>query len=121
MSTLDMGRKLVSLCQQHRDADALDTLFAQDAVSVEAAASPDTPQEVRGLDAIKAKGKWWTENHEVHSANAEGPFPNGDRFAVRFSYDITRKATHERIKMDEIGLYTVRGDKIVREEFFYTT
>ncbi len=121
MSTLEVGQKLVSLCQQHRDADALDMLFAKDAVSVEAAAMPESPQEVRGLDAIKAKGKWWTENHEVHSAKAEGPFPNGDRFAIRFSYDITRKTTHERIKMDEIGLYTVRGDKIVREEFFYTT
>jgi len=121
MSTLEVGQKLVSLCQQQRDAEAVDILFAKDAISIEAAATPGTPQEIRGVDAIKAKGKWWTENHEVHSASAEGPFPNGDRFAVRFSYDITRKATHERMKMDEIALYTVRNDKIVREEFFYTT
>ena len=121
MSTLEVGKKLVSLCQQHRDADALDMLFAKDAVSVEAAAMPNAPQEIQGIEAIRAKGKWWTDNHDVHSATAEGPFPNGDRFAVRFSYDITRKATNERIKMDEVGLYTVKGDKIVREEFFYTT
>ncbi len=121
MNTLEVGKKLVSLVQQHKDADALDTLFARDAVSVEAAAMPNMPQEIRGIDAIKEKGKWWTDNHEVHSVNVEGPFPNGDRFAVRFGYDITRKATGERIKMDEVGLYTVRGDRIVREEFFYAT
>ncbi len=121
MSTLEVGRKLVSLCREHKDAEALKTLFANDAVSVEAAAMPDMPQEARGIEAIKGKGQWWQDNHEVHSASVDGPYPNGDRFAVRFSYDITRKATGERVKMDEVGLYTVRNGKIVREEFFYVT
>jgi len=57
----------------------------------------------------------------VHSAIVDGPYPNGDRFAVRFSFDITRKATGERVKMDEVTLYTVRNGKIIREEFFYVT
>lgn len=121
MNTLEVGKKLVGLCQQHKDGEALTTLFDKDAVSVEAAAMPGTPQEVRGIPAIQEKGKWWTENHEVHSATVDGPYPNGDRFAVRFSYDITRKATKERIKMDEVALYTVHNGKIVREEFFYVT
>jgi ketosteroid isomerase-like protein len=121
MSTLELGKKFVSLCQQHKDAEALLTMFDDDAVSIEAAAIPGMPQEMRGIPAIQGKGKWWTENHEVHSATVEGPYPNGDRFAVRFVYDITRKATGERIKMDEVALYTVRNGKIVREEFFYVT
>jgi ketosteroid isomerase-like protein len=121
MNTLEVGKKLVSLCQQHKDAEALTTLFDKDAVSVEAAAMPGMPQEMRGIPAIQEKGKWWTENHEVHSSTVDGPYPNGDRFAVRFSYDITRKPTSERIKMDEVALYTVRNGKIVREEFFYVT
>ena len=29
------------------------------------------------------------------------------------------KATGQRLSMDEIGLYTVRNDKIVEERFFY--
>ena len=121
MSTLELAKKFVALCHQHRDAEALDTMFAKDAVSVEAAAMPNLPQEMHGVEAIKGKGKWWVENHEVHSAVVEGPYPNGDRFAVRFNYDVTRKATGERIKMDEVALYTVRDGKIVREEFFYIT
>jgi ketosteroid isomerase-like protein len=121
MSTLELAKKFVSLCQQHKDSEALLTMFDKDAVSIEAAAMPGMPQEMRGIPAIQEKGKWWTENHEVHSVTVDGPYPHGDRFAVRFGYDITRKATKERIRMDEVALYTVHDGKIVREEFFYVT
>jgi ketosteroid isomerase-like protein len=121
MNTLEIAQKFVSLVKERKDEEALDTLFDADAVSVEAAEMPGLPREVRGVPAIKGKGKWWRENHEVHSAKAEGPFPNGDRFAVRFNYDVTQKASGQRIQMDEVALYTVRGGKIVREEFFYPT
>jgi ketosteroid isomerase-like protein len=33
--------------------------------------------------------------------------------------DITRKETGERVKMDEVGLYTVKTGKIVEERFYY--
>ena len=36
-----------------------------------------------------------------------------------FKIDVTRKQTGERVKMDEVGLYTVRSGKIVEERFFY--
>ncbi|HEY0252476.1 MAG TPA: SnoaL-like domain-containing protein, partial [Kofleriaceae bacterium] len=68
-----------------------------------------------------AKSKKWAGDHEVHSANVEGPFPNGDKFAVIFKYDITRKADNQRLQMNEVALYYVNSDKIVREEFFYPT
>jgi ketosteroid isomerase-like protein len=121
MSTLELAKKFVLLCQQHKDSEALLTMFDKDAVSVEAAAMPNMPQEMRGIPAIQQKGKWWVENHEIHSATVDGPYPNGDRFAVCFSYDVTRKASGERIQMDEVALYTVRDGRIVREEFFYVT
>lgn len=67
----------------------------------------------------KAKGEWWIANHEAHSASVTGPWPHGDRFVVGFQYDVTNKPSGKRMKMDEVGLYTVRDGKIVREEFFY--
>jgi ketosteroid isomerase-like protein len=121
MSTMDVAQKFYALAVAHKDEEALKTLFSPDAVSVEAADMPGLPRELRGLPAIEAKGKWWRENNELHSAKVEGPYPNGDRFAIRFSYDITQKATGKRVQMDEVALYTVSGDKIVREEFFYPT
>ena len=119
MNTMEIGRKLVALCGQGKSAEALDTLFADDVVSVEAVAMPGMQQEAKGLAAVRGKGEWWVANHEIHSASVTGPWPHGDRFVVGFQYDVTNKPSGKRMKMDEVGLYTVRNGKIVREEFFY--
>ena len=119
MSTLDIANKLVDLCRQGKSEEALSTLYAKDAVSVEAAAMPGAPQEAKGLAAIRAKGEWWFTHHEVHSASVTGPWPHGNRFIVGFQFDVTNKPSGQRMKMDEAGLYTVENGKIVREEFFY--
>ena len=77
-------------------------------------------QTQRGIAKIKGKNQWWTDNHHIHGNEAEGPFPHGDRFIVRFKYDVTPKQRGNRITMDETGLYTVQNGKIVKEEFFYS-
>lgn len=119
MSTQDIANKLVDLCRQGKNEEALSTLYAEDAVSVEAVAMPGAPQEAKGLAAIRAKGEWWFTNHEIHSASVTGPWPHGNRFIVGFQFDVTNKPSGRRMKMDEVGLYTIENGKIVREEFFY--
>lgn len=119
MTTLEIAKKLVELCSAGKNEEAKTSLYSSDIVSVEAGAAPGQSPESVGLDKVLAKGKWWTDNHTIHSAKVEGPWPQGDRFVVRFTYDITQKQSGNRITMDEVGLYTVKGDKIVREEFFY--
>ncbi|MEI9938559.1 MAG: nuclear transport factor 2 family protein [Pseudomonadota bacterium] len=121
MTTFAIAKKYVELCQAHQNHTALETLFSPDAVSVEAAAMPGLPVESKGLKAIVEKGKQWMDNHEVHSSKLEGPWPHGNRFVVRFSYDVTNKPSGRRFQMEEAGLFTVENDKIVREEFFYST
>jgi ketosteroid isomerase-like protein len=39
---------------------------------------------------------------------------------VNFKYDVTGKKDGKRMDLGEVGLYTVRDDKIVKEEFFYS-
>jgi hypothetical protein len=122
MDTKEIGEKLVGLCNKGKNLDAIDSLYGKDIVSIEAMGSPEMPQEMRGIDKIKGKNQWWSENNEVHGAKVEGPYPNGDRFAVKFHYEITPKVgpgKGKRVKMDEIGIYTVKSGKIVKEEFFY--
>ena len=119
MNTMDIANKLVDLCRRGKDDEAK-ALYADSAVSVEAMAMPGAQQEAKGLAAIKAKGDWWRDNHEIHSASVTGPWPHGDRFVVGFQYDVTNKPSGQRMKMDEVGLFTVENGKIVREEFFYT-
>jgi ketosteroid isomerase-like protein len=117
--TTEVANKYVSLCRAGKNEEALKTLFADDAVSVEAMAMPEMPQEARGIAAIKAKGEWWSNNHEVHSASVWGPWPNGDRFIVGFRFDVTNKPSGKRMQMEEAALFTLRDGKIIREEFFY--
>lgn len=120
MSTNDIAKKYVELCQKGQNHTALETLFSPDAVSVEAGAPPGKSAETKGVKAIGEKGKEWMTNHEVHSAKCEGPWPNGNKFIVRFSYDVTNKPSGRRFQMEEAALFTVENDKIVREEFFYS-
>ncbi len=120
MKTMEIAQKLVELCRQGKNIEALDTLFADDVVSVEACEMPGAPsRELKGRAAVKGKGEWWVANHEVHSANVSGPWPHDERFIVGFEYDVTHKPSGQRMKMDEAALYTVKNGKIVREEFFY--
>lgn len=122
--TLSVGNKLVELCRQGKNTEALDTLYSQQIVSVEAASSPNMPARMEGMEAIKGKAAWWEENHEVHKAEVDGPFPHGDRFIVRFKYEVTAKAgpmAGKRFTLDEAGLYTVKDGKVTQEEFFYNT
>lgn len=119
MTTLEVGKKLVELCKQGKNDVALDTMYASDVVSVEAGGPPGKDPETKGLEGVQAKSKWWAENHTIHSAQADGPYPNGDQFVVKFVYDITFKPENKRFTMEEMALYTVKNDKIVREVFFY--
>lgn len=119
MNTQTIANQLVAFCKQGQ-TDEAKSLYADDAVSVEAGEPPGASREAVGLHAIREKETWWFENHEVHSLTVTGPWPHEDRFIVGFQIDVTPKSTGQRIQMDEMGLYTVKDGKIVREEFFYT-
>ena len=121
MTPFEIAKKYVELCKEHQNHVAIETLFSPDVVSVEAAAMPGMPAEARGVKAVMEKGKQWMENHEIHSSKVEGPWPQGNRFIVRFSYDVTNKPSGKRMQMEEAALFTIENEKITREEFFYPT
>jgi hypothetical protein len=121
--TLAVGKKLVEFCKAGKNEEAMDALYHPDIVSIEAGAAPGGSAKSEGIAAVKGKGEWWVANHEVHDAKIEGPYPHGDRFIVRFTYDVTAKAgpmAGKRFTMDEAGLYTVKDGKVTHEEFFYS-
>ena len=122
MDTKAIGHKLVEYCRSGLNLDAISSLYSPDIVSVEAVSSGDIPAEIRGIDKVVEKNKQWYDSNEIHHASAEGPFPHRDRFAVIFHYETTAKngpRKGQRMKFDEVALYTVKDGKIVREEFFY--
>lgn len=119
MTALEVGRKLVELCNNGQNMVAIETLYSPDIVNIEAAAMPGMAQETRGIEGVKKKGQWWSENHTIHSAKHDGPYPNGNRFIVKYSYDVTNKPSSRRFQLEEMGLFTVEDGKVVREEYFY--
>ena len=119
MTTQEIANKVVSLCSQGKFMEALD-LYSPDIVSIEAGAPPGQSRESKGIDAVKAKGEWWTANHDVHSAKVEGPLVAGAHFAVKYAMDITFKPQNRRFTMEEVAIYKVADGKIVHEEFFYS-
>jgi hypothetical protein len=117
MTTAELAKDFTDILKRGDDEAAAKKYNSDDIVSYEAM---DGPMSVcRGKEALKQKGDWWRENHEVHGGSVEGPFVNGNQFAVRFKYDLTPKSTGQRVTMEEVGLYTVKGGKITEERFFY--
>ena len=120
MTAKEIGTELVALCQQGKNMEAIEKFYGSGVVSVEACAMPNMDQTQTGIEAIKGKNAWWVENHEVHGGEVSGPFPNGEQFIVQFKFDVTPKHTGQRMTMEEMGLYTVKDGKIVKEVFFYS-
>ena len=119
MSVKTVADDLVRLCRSGQFEEASAKYHADDIVSVEAMGPPGMDLEARGKAAVAAKSRWWADNHEVTNSTVEGPFVNGDQFAVRFTMDVKLKATGQIIHMSEVGLYSVKDDKVVEERFFY--
>ncbi len=121
MSTAEVAKGLVDLCRKNKNMEAIEKYYSDNIVSVESMSAPGMPAEMKGLQAVKGKNQWWLDNHEIHSAQANGPYIGENQFAVEFNYDVTNKPSGKRMQMNEMALYTVEGDKIVHEHFFYKT
>jgi hypothetical protein len=119
MTTQEVANTLVKLCSEGKFHEAVETLYSDDIVSMEAGAPPGGSRESKGLAAVKAKSEWWTTNHEVHSTRVEGPLVAGSHFAVTFKLDVTFKPQAKRFTMEEVAVYKVADGKVVYEEFFY--
>ena len=117
MTTEQISKDFVALLKEGKHDEAASTFNADDIVSYEN--MPGPMAVCRGKEAVKQKSEWWAANHDVNDFGCEGPYLNGDQFAVLFHVDVTVKETGERQKMDEVGLYTLRDGKVVEERFFY--
>jgi hypothetical protein len=117
MNTEEVAKKAVELVRKQAWYDALDTLYDKDVVSVEAFSMGGGPTETRGKEGVRGKIDWWVNAMEVHSFKASEPFVAHDRFVVQYDADVTDKKSKQRRQTSEVGVYTVKDGKIVREEF----
>ncbi len=120
-SAQSIGKRLVALCQEGKGMEAVELLYDEKIVSIEAESTEALPARMEGMEAVQGKNAWWYDNHEIHDSSAAGPFCGyrDDQFAAHFEMDVTFKPTGERSKLVEMALYTVANGKIVQEEFWY--
>src|SRR6516165_6529893 len=112
MSTEEVAKKVVELVRKQAWYEALDALYDDNIVSLEA-----TAPESRGKKEVRGKIDWWVNAMEIHSFKASEPFVGHDRFVVQYDADVTDKNSKNRMQLSEVGVYTVKNGKIVREEF----
>jgi len=118
-ATDSVARELVDFCKAGRNLDAVSKLYSPDIVSIEPMDFENMPAKMTGIDAIRKKNEWWFANFEVHSSEVDGPYLNGDQFAVKYAFDTTNKKTGQRRRDTEVAVYTVKDSKIVQERFFH--
>jgi ketosteroid isomerase-like protein len=117
-TTEAIAQTLVEKCRKGDFQSVIQEFYSTDIVSIESA-GPGNSTEVKGLDAIAEKGKWWFDTYEVHSVDVQGPLVAENEFSVKFAFDTTHKQSGERSMMTEIAVYHVKDGKIIREQFFY--
>ncbi len=116
-TTEDVAKKVVELVKKQAWYEALDTLYDKDIVSVEAQTRDGSSPETRGAEGVRGKIDWWVNSMEIHSFKVGEPFVAHDRFVIEYDVDVTDKQSKNRFQMSEVGVYTVKNGKIIREEF----
>jgi hypothetical protein len=119
MSTAEVAKGLVDLIRQRKHMEAINKYYSDGIVSVESTEAPGMPAEMKGIEAIKGKNKWFFDNNEVNGEEVNGPFVGENQFAVEYKMDITQKGSGKKVHMEEMALYTVENGKISREHFYY--
>jgi len=118
MTTQAIATRLADLCKQGKFEEAQDELFADDAVSIEPHATPDFPQETKGLQAIHEKAeKWGSMVSKTYSMKVSEPLIATNSFAVTMNMDVEMK-DGKRMQHNELCVYEVKDGKIVAERFF---
>jgi hypothetical protein len=115
-SPADLGKTLVELFNQNKADDWIKGVWSKNVESIEG-----TGQVARGPAQILAKWDWWTSNHEVMGASAEGPYVGATGFATKYQLHVKDKSTGADMHMTEVAVYTVEKGKITREEFMYSS
>ncbi len=116
ITTHQIARAFTALCKEGKLAEAGQQFWSDDIVSIEAFPGEHAIQ--KGRVAVLEKQAQWGKTTTVHGMQVQGPFLNGEQFAVRFSLDCTGP-DGKRGTMEEVALYTVANGAVAEERFFF--
>ena len=117
---LEVAHRLVDLCREGKNVEAIQELYADNIVSLEPEGSPMGGKTV-GKEAVLGNTNYWFSTvEEIHSAHISDPIVAGNFFACTMDIDATYKE-QGRNEMSELGVFEVKNGKIVTSQFFYNT
>ena len=118
MTTSEVATKLVGLCREGKNLEAIETLYHDDVVSHEMPGY--APEVTQGIKAVHQKNEEWFANlQQFHGATISDPMVAGNHFTTHMTLDVTF-GDGNRMEIEELGVYQVENGKVIRERFFYT-
>ena len=119
MTTQEVANRLVDLCREGKNEQAVKELYAPDIISIEPEGAPN--RIVKGIAGIAKKGENFQNMLEkVNSSVISNPIVAENFFSCAMLMNVQMKGVPTAVDMDEVCVYTVNKGKIVKEEFFYT-
>jgi hypothetical protein len=121
MTTQEAAARYHELASQRKFIEIQDTLYDENVVceEPEKAASMGMAVFTYGREAVKAKGIARRATIEtLHSYTCSEPIVAGEFFSVVLKQEVTFKG-RPGVTLEEIGVFQVKNDKIVKEQFFY--
>jgi ketosteroid isomerase-like protein len=117
-STTEVANRLIELCRQGKNLDAVQELYADNILSLEPKGAMN--ERTEGKAAVTAKETGFVSMiEEVHSSEVSDALVAGNFFSVTMKMDMTMKGMG-RMQMDEICVFEVKDGKVVFEQFFFT-
>jgi ketosteroid isomerase-like protein len=112
--------RYVSLLRR-QDLGAALKLLAPDVLRVAPLEPAGGSAGLHGTEAIMENSRRQTAGYEIRGVEIDGPYPHGDRFAVRFAFDETHIPDGTPATTEKMSLYTVRDGAVSREDVYYHT
>ena len=103
--TMTVANRLVEMCRAGRFKEAVEELYADDAVQIEAMEMPGSPRVTEGKAALLKSHDKFDHDVEVHGCDVGDPYPHGERFICSMTLDSTYKTgpmAGQRMKMTEM-------------------
>jgi ketosteroid isomerase-like protein len=114
----EVAHRLVDLCREGKNVDAINELYDDNVVSIEPESSPMPGKTVGKKAVLESTNQWFSSVQEIHSVYISDPIVTDNFFACTMDIDATYKE-HGRNEMNELCVFEIKNGKIVSSQFFY--
>jgi ketosteroid isomerase-like protein len=120
MNAQEVASRLVQLCREGKNVEAINELYDDNIVSIEPEGSPMQRKTVGKQAVLESTNRWFDSVEQLHNVDISNPLVSDNFFACTMKIDATYKEQGRNV-MNELCVFEVRDGKIVNDQFFYNT